>query len=131
MAIERRNHQSGCRPCYVVGKATSCAAIARAASRTRGVKEPEHARNCSLYGNREIPEATERVPRSVRSGQAEGCNPDMNATGKSDSGVVSVRQGDVVDVVDLFESPQIAAPLRRPSHARPAKLGLMAVSRGR
>lgn len=46
----------------------------------------------SLYGNREIPEATERVPRPVRSGQAEGRNTDMNATGKSDSGVVSVKR---------------------------------------
>jgi len=46
----------------------------------------------SLYGNREILEATERIPRPVWVGQAEGRNPDMNATGKSDTGVVSVKR---------------------------------------
>lgn len=45
-----------------------------------------------LHGNREIPGAIERVPRSVRSEQAGGRNPDMNATGKSDTGVVSMKR---------------------------------------
>jgi RNA-directed DNA polymerase len=46
----------------------------------------------SLYGNREIPEATGRIPRPVRSGKARGRNPDMHATGKSDTGIVSMKR---------------------------------------
>ena len=46
----------------------------------------------SLRGNRESPEATGQYPRPVRSRKARGRNLDMNATGKSDGGVVSMKR---------------------------------------
>ena len=45
-----------------------------------------------LHGNREIPGVADRVPRSVRLRKASGRNPDMHATGKSDTGIVSVKR---------------------------------------
>ena len=50
MAIDLRNHPFGCRPCDLVGKATSCVALSRAASRTRGARDPEHA--CKLFARK-------------------------------------------------------------------------------
>ena len=46
----------------------------------------------SLYGNREIPGATGRHPRPVRSGKAKGRTADMYAPGKSDGGIVSMKR---------------------------------------
>lgn len=91
MAIELRNNPSGCRPCDLVGKATSYVAKARV---THGPAESEtqgmHAN--SLHGNREVPEATDFHPESVRSSEARGRNLDMHATGKSDGGIVSMKR---------------------------------------
>jgi RNA-directed DNA polymerase len=75
-----------------MGKAARCAAPARAAHRTRGVGEPGHVHKSFLYGNREIPEATGCIPQSVRLGKARGRKPDVHATGKSDTGIVSMRR---------------------------------------
>lgn len=45
-----------------------------------------------LHGNREIPGATDRLPRLVRSEKARGRTSDMHATGKSDTGIVSMKR---------------------------------------
>ena len=91
MAIELRNNPSGCRPCDLVGKATSCVALARAG---HGPAEPEthcmHAN--SLHGNREVPVVADHASRSVRSRKTCGHKLDMNVTGKSDEGVVSMKR---------------------------------------
>jgi len=70
MAIELRNHLSGCRPCDLVGKATSYVALARAGY---GPAESETQSMYAnpLHGNREVPEATDNDPKSVRLRQAE------------------------------------------------------------
>ena len=46
----------------------------------------------SLHGNREIPGASERIPRWLRSEKARGHKPDMHATGKSDTGIISMKR---------------------------------------
>ena len=46
----------------------------------------------SLHGSREIPGVTGCDPQSVRSGKAKGRTPDMGASGKSDGGIVSMKQ---------------------------------------
>lgn len=46
----------------------------------------------SLHGNREIPGAIDGIPPSVRSEKAYGCNADVYATGKSDTGIVSMKR---------------------------------------
>lgn len=45
-----------------------------------------------LHGNREIPGATERIPRWVRSEKGKNRTSDMDATGKSDTGIVSMKR---------------------------------------
>ena len=65
-------------------------------------QKPRACSKRSLYGNREIPEATERVPRPVRLGQTEG---DVNATGKSDSGGVSVKRTNKGAQPDIIGQP--------------------------
>ena len=45
-----------------------------------------------LHGNREIPGATELVPKAVRLAKARGRNADMHATGKSDTGILSMKR---------------------------------------
>jgi hypothetical protein len=45
-----------------------------------------------MHGNREIPGATERIPRWVRSEKDESRTSDKDATGKSDTGIVSMKR---------------------------------------
>ena len=59
--------------------------------RAHGVRERGMHAN-SMLGNREIPEATEGVPPSVRSGKVCGQKPDMYAEGKSDGEIGSMKQ---------------------------------------
>lgn len=45
-----------------------------------------------LHGNRDIPEATDCLPQPVRLEKARGHTSDMYATGKSDTGIVSMKR---------------------------------------
>jgi len=45
-----------------------------------------------LHGSREIPGATDLVPKTVRLAKARGRNADMHATGKSDTGIISMKR---------------------------------------
>ena len=46
----------------------------------------------SLYGNREIPGMTGCDPQPVRSEKAKGRTSDMNGPGKSNGGILSMKQ---------------------------------------
>ena len=71
------------RPCTLMGKTTRYVAVMQGAYRPT---EPETLcmRKSSMYGNRESPEVTERVPSSVRLGKVCDHKPSMYATGQSD-----------------------------------------------
>jgi retron-type reverse transcriptase len=70
-----------------------------------------------LHGNREIPEATDHIPRSVMSGKARGHNPDRSATGKSDTGIVSMKR------TNKGTQPQDGQPLAESVERRPVAEG--------
>jgi RNA-directed DNA polymerase len=69
----------------------------------------------SLHGNREIPGAPNCHPQLGRSRKARGYNLDMNANGKSDGGVVSVKRANKGAQLDKQGQPPAEFVERRPT----------------
>ncbi len=85
--IELRNHGFGASTLYSYGEDNTVRSVKRGAYRPT---ESETLCMCgsSMRGNRESPEATERVPNSVRLGKVRDQNPSMYVTGQSDRPIV-------------------------------------------
>ena len=85
--IELRNHPFGASTLYSYGEDNTVRSVRRGAYRPT---ESETLCMCrsSMRGNRESPEATERVPSSVRLGKVRDHNPSMYVTGQSDRPIV-------------------------------------------
>ena len=82
---------SGCRPCDLMGKATRCVALTRAAHRTRGVRELEHVRK--LFVRKPGDPRGDRLSSTAGPvGVGQRPKPDMHAPGKSDGGIVSMKR---------------------------------------
>jgi len=83
--IELRNHGFGASTLYSYGEDNTVRSVKRGAYRPT---ESETLCMCrsSMHGNRESPEAGERVPSSVRLGKVRDHNPSMYATGGSRTG---------------------------------------------
>ena len=85
--IELRKHGFGASTLYSYGEDNTVRSARRGAYRPTE-SETLCMRRSSMRGNRESPEATERVPSSVRLGKVRDHNSSMCATGQSDRPIV-------------------------------------------
>ena len=85
--IELRNHPFGASTLCQYGEDNTVRSVMRGAYRPTE-SETLCMRRSSMRGSRESPDATERVPSSVRLGKVSDRNPSVYATGQSDSFVV-------------------------------------------
>lgn len=90
----------GCRPCFLVGKAIWRMALSRVMRRTRGVLDPVHVWTPYVREPGDPRSAREAGRLAGRSGKVCGRNPDMYATGKSDTFIVPMKPPNKVGPCD-------------------------------